>query len=460
MTQPLGCRRPRFEVLVILGVLALALLWQAGCGTGLPAVPSGDAGSGDGGSVPGDAGVGPTLPCAVAEVLARRCQSCHGATPQFGAPMSLVTYADLHAPAPNVSPPTPVYQVVEQRIHSTTLPMPQPPNPPLDSADMATMDSWVGAGAPAGAACGPGDGGAPDAGGPPASDSGSIALPCTPDTVLKPASPWSMPQNANDAYVCYGFDVDPASPRQVTAMAPHIDNSAIVHHIVLFQAPSSVSATPALCNPEADWSMVYIWAPGGSSFTLPADIGFDEDSPTHWVVQVHYDNIKHMAGQQDSSGFGLCTTDNLRPNHAGIAAFGSTSFTIPAHGTLDLTCDSQLPGQGEAFNVFAAMPHMHLLGKSISSVIDPAAGGAPVTLDDVTAWNFENQRWYPVTATLHGGDTVTTECDWSNTTGAPVSFGPYTEDEMCYSFLMYYPRISAPGWAWNTMATTATCTGK
>ena len=45
------------------------------------------------------------------------------------------------------------------------------------------------------------------------------------------------------------------------------------------------------------------------------------------MVQVHYANPTHAPGHLDASGFDVCTTAQLRPNDAGIMAFGTMSFT-------------------------------------------------------------------------------------------------------------------------------------
>jgi hypothetical protein len=44
-----------------------------------------------------------------------------------------------------------------------------------------------------------------------------------------------------------------------------------------------------------------------------------------------------------------------------------------------------------------------------------------------------------MTETVNPGAVVHTRCAWNNVTAEPVSWGEYTEDEMCYSFTMYYP---------------------
>ena len=46
-------------------------------------------------------------------------------------------------------------RLVEERIHDTKLPMPQPPNAALSAADLATMDAWLKGGTPKGTGASP-----------------------------------------------------------------------------------------------------------------------------------------------------------------------------------------------------------------------------------------------------------------------------------------------------------------
>ena len=107
----------------------------------------GDAGpTGGGGSSGGPPGSG--LPCDVNQILVANCQSCHGATPSGGAPMALLTYADLAAPG-KTAPSQTMAALSVSRITSANAPMPPSP-PPLSAADIATFKNWVNAGMPMG----------------------------------------------------------------------------------------------------------------------------------------------------------------------------------------------------------------------------------------------------------------------------------------------------------------------
>ena len=98
-------------------------------------VTSGTGGAGGAGGAPSASG----LPCDVQEILEQRCQSCHSASPKFGAPMPLVTRADLLA-APVANSAATVGEATVARVSDTASPMPPPPSLPLDAAELAVLE--------------------------------------------------------------------------------------------------------------------------------------------------------------------------------------------------------------------------------------------------------------------------------------------------------------------------------
>jgi hypothetical protein len=100
---------------------------------------------------------------------------------------------------------------------------------------------------------------------------------------------------------------------------------------------------------------------------------------------------------------------------------------------------------------------MHELGVQIETSRYPGGSGAPIGLGEQPMWNFQSQLWFPLNEPVQTGDVIKTRCAWDNTTDAPVSFGPYTQDEMCYSFTMYYPKIESNAWKWAAPALGSSC---
>ncbi|MBL8606733.1 MAG: hypothetical protein JNL38_05410, partial [Myxococcales bacterium] len=103
------------------------------------------------------------------------------------------------------------------------------------------------------------------------------------------------------------------------------------------------------------------------------------------------------------------------------------------------------------------MPHMHGLGTSIDTKLYKGGAGAGVDLGAAPKWDFNTQYWYPIDATVEKGDVIKTRCAWNNTTDQTVKFGENTENEMCYSFTLYYPRVTQGIWNWQAPAAVSTC---
>jgi hypothetical protein len=430
---------PRLTSILLSSLTLLAYSAGTGCG--------GAKGNGTGS---GGGAATTDLPCDVDAILEANCRKCHAATPAFGAPMPLVTHANLTAPAVS-DPSRKVYELVGKRTHDDARPMPQPPNPRLDAEDQKVLDDWIAAGAKASSAdCGGSGGGGAG---------GGSQLSCTPDLHLTSKTAYTIPKDTNDVYICYGIDVTEAQKRHITAFSPHIDNPKVVHHIVLFQSDTPTPAGPTECDlgGASGWRAVSVWAPGGGVFELPPEAGIAIEGTAHYVVQVHYNNLQHLEGEKDASGFDLCTTSELRPNDADVLAFGTVKLNIPAQGSLDVTCNYKLPASSPMIHILGSMPHMHKLGTAFETVNHPAGGGAPVDLGTRAPWDFNSQYWSAVSAVLSPGDTVSTRCAYKNPGSVDVLWGEGTEDEMCFSFAVYYPKITVPEWQWDTPALLSKC---
>lgn len=128
-------------------VVAASMAPALGCGGQIGDTTS--TGSGGVGSTGGTGGgsAASDLPCDVAALLSAKCVSCHGAIPAPGVPMSLVTYANLTAPAASDRTKT-VAVVAVSRMMDTTNPMPPLGLPAATTAEVASLQSWIAAGYP------------------------------------------------------------------------------------------------------------------------------------------------------------------------------------------------------------------------------------------------------------------------------------------------------------------------
>ena len=399
------------------------------------------------------------LPCEVDAVLKTNCQTCHAATPQYGASTSLVTYDDLMKDHNGKK----VWELVKERIHDDARPMPAAPATRVAGNDLKAMDDWFAGGTKSSTSTCTGE--APAAGVKP--------LSCTPDTVLKAETKFVMPANADiDTYMCFGVDVNVPAKRHVIGLAPHVDNPKIVHHILLFRTDKAESTTPFKCEAfgSSAWTLVAGWAPGGNNLELPPEAGFPQEAgTTHWVLQIHYNNASNATGAEDASGYSLCTTDKLRANDAAVMAFGSAKFSIPPRSQTTVKCDYELDDKFEGVKVFNASPHMHKQGTSMSTARLNGGQGAEEMIFEQKNFSFEAQANYPIDKTLHQGDVMRTRCGYKNPGDTAIKFGEGTADEMCFDFIGYYPAIPdktifglppiLPGtFTWVTPSLKADCT--
>jgi hypothetical protein len=400
----------------------------------------GDDGADDGGATMAG------IPCDVRAVLETHCASCHDEPPVYGAPMPLLS-ADHFAAAATSDPDRAVHELVGERVRDEDRPM--PPSGELSEAERDALLSWVDAGAPvdAEAAC--------EAGGEPPPAVGPDELPCEPTYTFTAHAPgsttegFSVPEvGAENLYACFAFKSPLAVPTQATAWAPIIDDERVLHHWILYRTPTpQEEGAVGPCEMPSDAVFVSGWAPGGSNFVLPDDVGLELGGPDDWyILQIHYHNAAHHPDSVDASGVALCTVEEPREKTAGVITLGDISLAIPPNvsdheeiGTCPSWVTSYLP---EPLHVIASFPHMHQLGRGFRTEI--LRGGSASDIDvlvDVPSFNFENQAFYPHTPAVqvNAGDELRTTCTFDNPGSNWVFTGEATEDEMCFNFVMAYP---------------------
>lgn len=394
------------------------------------------------GPAPPTGGAGQPIPCEVAAVMESACWSCHGATRQFTAPMSLVTYEDFHAAAPS-NPARKVYELVGERIHHPTSPMPPIPNPRLDDAQLALVDAWLGGGAAAGtqsecsSAGGPmgGSGGAGGMGG--AGGSGGAELPDDVECYeLRAHAPgdvgagYPVGAGTKDSYVNFTFNA-PWSPGSLAvSFRAKIDNTQVIHHWLLYQQQGSVQegGVESSSGTHGDAELLAGWAPGASDNVLPPDVGMR--LATGFTLELHYNNAT-ATNHVDRSGVEVCVTTAGRTHEAGLHWLGTEAIFLAGAGSAVGNCTPRT--DLGPITILASWPHMHLKGTHLKTEIKRAGGGAQMLVDQ--PFDFNNQIAYDTPATIMPGDTLTTTCTYNS--GA--TFGPGTDAEMCYNFVLAYP---------------------
>lgn len=311
----------------------------------------------------------------------------------------------------------------------------------LSDADKALISDWADAGAPLGDVV-------------ESTRDTSIEQLDHYDIELWPSQPYSpsFVEDSGNDYRCFLIDLNNPAPTWITAMQAQVDNTRIVHHVVLFSPDGTDDLYEDGGDPhdgfscsglgQGNWGTIGAWAPGDNPTVLPEGIGIPLAASAQVVLQMHYFNSFEDANlETDQSGYGLQLTDSVEHEATNYAA-GPTEFTIPAGDPAYEVRDTyrwQSPG-----SVLAVWPHMHLLGSTFEEVITHADGSEECLLR-MDGWDFHNQITANLIepALLADGDRLKITCTYDNSATNPnqvndppidVVFGERTTDEMCFGF--------------------------
>jgi hypothetical protein len=234
---------------------------------------------------------------------------------------------------------------------------------------------------------------------------------------------------------------------------PIIDNTKVIHHWLLFEVINGTRQDGAIAvgfGLHPDSQLVTGWAPGGDPPDMPPGVGMQLPKPGgYYELEIHYYNTLGEPAD-DQSGLEVCATYAETKDTATITWLGTESINAPMNrqATAVGTCNPQNP-QKRDINIIASVPHMHKIGTHMKTVVNRAGG--PVTLID-QPFSFLDQKTYVTPFTLKAGETLTTTCTFENKPPSkldPVLFGPGSDSEMCYNFVLAYPAnaLSHPGFS-------------
>ncbi|PNH00660.1 MOXD1 1 [Tetrabaena socialis] len=248
-------------------------------------------------------------------------------------------------------------------------------------------------------------------------------------------------------------------PRPDTSMRSLVQ-SPLIHHIVLFfcdRKPPPRSGVFDCLGPtggEGCSQPYLIWTPGQMQSLLPPTVGLPMGEPdsTYYSLQarayVHYNNPDALEGVVDASGLEVLYTPQLRQYDAGVLTLGQRAITIPPGRPIvtlkpnvcPSSCTSRLR---TPLRLLSAMVHMHTLGRAIHTQhIRNGTELAPVASRRFYNFDFQSQEAVPLASSLLlPGDSLITTCSYDSTSRTNVTtYGESTQSEMCFTFVLYYPR--------------------
>lgn len=360
---------------------------------------------------------GPCIPSAdayaanAAPILNASCSECHGSTPQFGAPYSLVDgYADLVAGEVGSRK----VDAIVAELEAAT--MPPATSPQLSHGDLDTLVGW--------ASCGLTH---PD----PASNltvnrpvwEAAAEPPAGTTAVELLADEETVGLDAIDDYRTFTFSSVVDHSQYIRRIEPVIDESRVLHHITL----SAAGGVPYL----------YAWAPGTGAIDFP-DGGMRVEPGDGFELEIHYNNGAGIPDAVDSSGVRMWVGE-VGGTEFGMMSPVTWDILVPAGQDVSVTqrCRATMD-----FEIIAGMPHMHQIGSYFVHDVEHA-DGTVTNLVELSGWSFEAQFFYAMNTQVRAGDELTMTCGYHNPTEQTVEAGQGTADEMCFDFLVVTPAAAA-----------------
>ncbi|KAL4218744.1 hypothetical protein ACF0H5_021332 [Mactra antiquata] len=257
-------------------------------------------------------------------------------------------------------------------------------------------------------------------------------------------------------YMCITFEFPTDKDYHLVAHEPIIDTEDVMHHTLVYgcdgvvDEPPSPLLTPKECGGEmrSCTSILALWSVGISGGCYDDQMGFlvGNSGFKYAIMQVHWNNPDKVPGYIDSSGIILYLTPKLRPNNAGVLMIGQTKLDIPPlvqsvifTGECPGSCTSKM--MEGPINVSVAINHMHLLGYAQRTDIIYKNVESPVADDQVYDYNTPVLHIHKTPMKVNPGDGLKTSCHFSSMDRTNhTKFGQATADEMCFAFLIYYPK--------------------
>lgn len=414
---------------------------------------------------------GPTWHQDVAPIVSASCGGCHtegaiaGNIP-FETYEQAAPYATLMAShvENGIMPPFPADETAECENPWGFMHDPRP-----SEEEQALLSAWASAGAPEGD---------PEQASPLVPPEIVSLSPV--DQELVPDSDYLVPPLAEqgDTLVCVVLDPGNTETKWLTGVALVADETAVVHHAVVYLDPEGQSE--ALAGPDGRYEcfggpnfaeniLLAGFAPGSPPMQLPEGAGLSVPAGAKIVVQMHYHGTTEA--RSDRSKLQLAWSDGEPEREAYMGLYGNASsaaqgldagpsdpgtpaFFIPADSS-DHTERMRFPietGDSRSYGVFLVANHMHLVGRRMRAWVEHSDGSTSCLLD-TPRWDFDWQMSYVydvaggASPIVRSGDTLVLECTYDNTLDNPgvvralgevgledpvdVTLGEETLDEMC-----------------------------
>ncbi len=269
----------------------------------------------------------------------------------------------------------------------------------------------------------------------------------TPDLILTPDSKYNLEAEGADVYRHFILKTNFTDTKWVKAMAVSPGNKQIVHHVIAYLDETGKSHKLNAKDGQDGYNTFggpgFVpdgsfggWAPGLNVQKTPEGIAFELKPGTTVVMEVHY----HKTGkpETDQTKLGLYFAKEPVVQTMALAWLAKPSIRILANDANSVqTMAYPIPADVTVYN---AMPHMHLLAKSMKADVEfPDGTKKPLVFVDDWDFNWQMSYMFKEPMKIPKGSTIRITSVYDNSLKNPnnpsnppknVTWGEQTTDEM------------------------------
>jgi hypothetical protein len=205
-----------------------------------------------------------------------------------------------------------------------------------------------------------------------------------------------------------------------------------VHHLLLNTTTKDEPDGMRECDSvfQLSWRPMFAAGAGKVDVAFPENVVDPIDQNAQLLLQMHLLNTGDES-VTDSATVVMNLSDSPSTESVSIGAFGNTDIDLqPGQpGTVVAECDNPVTRRVVGF-----FPHMHMLGKSMTFEMGPAADNMHMVYQR-TPYDFNDQRVDPTDMMIDANAHVRVTCNYQNTRQQAVTFGESSFDEMCFLVL-------------------------
>ena len=261
-------------------------------------------------------------------------------------------------------------------------------------------------------------------------------------TLTTSIGPIDLPASAEKT-VCIITHVDNADALFVTRMV--VDLAPGSHHLIIYQAADNAveQTTPTPCRPFSGITSgekpIMIVEKPHDDLVFPTNVALKFGPHQKVKLEAHYINTTAAPLQ----GSGSARFEGLPPEKAvgiiesNLTFWGPLSFSLPPHAVSKgpMTFQAGIAGT----KGFALTTHQHRLGTHVRVWSSAQSGDMSTQIADTTDWAEPPLYRLSPELSFNGTNGLSFQCEWNNTTDGTVSFGESANDEMCFTWMYYYP---------------------